>query len=90
MSATPTLLSRNGRRSGTERGSENVNSLGKKDVGCAANGVVAETLDGGAEPHSPNLVEALIYPRHQSIPEKFTGRSLCPENIGEADVHVWK
>lgn len=49
MSATPTLLSRNGRRSGTGRG---VNSLGKKDVGCATNGVVAETLDGRAEPYS--------------------------------------
>jgi len=45
MSATPTLLSRSGRRSGKGRGSENVNSLGKKDVGCAADGVVAETLD---------------------------------------------
>jgi hypothetical protein len=49
MSAIVTLLSRNGRRNGTGRGkgSENVNSLGKKDVDCATNGVVAETLDGG-------------------------------------------
>ncbi len=46
MSAIVTLLSRNGRRSGTWRG---VNSLGKKDIGCAADGVVAETLDGGTE-----------------------------------------
>ena len=28
---------------------ESVNSLGKKDIGCAADGVVAETLDGGTE-----------------------------------------
>jgi hypothetical protein len=46
MSAIVTLLSRKERRNGTGRG---VNSLEKKDVGCAADGVVAETLDDGTE-----------------------------------------
>ena len=52
MSAIVTLLSRNGRRSGTGR---SVNSLGKKDVCCAADGVVAETLDGGTERNAATL-----------------------------------
>ncbi len=52
MSAIVTLLSRNGRRSGTGR---SVNSLGKKDVGRAADGVVAETLDVGTERNAATL-----------------------------------
>lgn len=54
MSAIVTLLSRNGRRGGTRRG---VNSLEKKDVGCAANGVVAETLDGATERMQQRLAQ---------------------------------
>jgi hypothetical protein len=72
MSAIVTLLSRNGRRSGTGIG---VNSLGKKDVGCAADGVVAETLDGGASRHfafarkvsSPNTVEKPEQGTHDAL-----------------------
>jgi hypothetical protein len=78
MSAIVTLLSRNGRRRGTGRG---VNSLGKKDVGCAADGVVAETLDGGAERMQQRFAQRARVINQQGLRRRARGSMPSVEHL---------